>query len=70
MDVTLGLSSAELEKILEEAGLKDGETISAELLRAAIAKTIVANNESIIKQLADMMGQFNIGAIMQQFMTK
>lgn len=70
MEVTLGLSGAELEKILEEAGLRDGETISAELLRASIVKAIVANNESIIEQLGDMMGQFNIGAMMQQFMAK
>jgi hypothetical protein len=70
MEVTLGLSSAQLEKILEDAGLKSGEALTAELIRASIAKAIVANNESIIKQLGEMMGQFNIGAIMQQFMTK
>jgi hypothetical protein len=70
MEVTLGLSSAELEKILEEAGLVNGETITAELLRASIAKAIVSNNESIIKQLGDMMSQFNMASIMQQFMTK
>jgi hypothetical protein len=70
MEVTLGLSSTQLEKILEDAGLKSGEALTAELIRASIAKAIVANNESIIKQLGEMMGQFNIGAIMQQFMTK
>jgi hypothetical protein len=70
MEVTLGLNSAQLEKILEEAGLKNGEALTAELIRASITKAIVANNESIIKQLGEMMGQFNIGAIMQQFMTK
>lgn len=68
MDVTLGLSSGELEKILEEAGLKDGVTISSEVLRKSIALAITANNESIIRQLSEMMGQFNIGSIMQQFM--
>ena len=70
MDVTLGLNSTQLEKILEEAGLKNGEAITPELLRASIAKAIVANNESIIKQLSEMMGQFNISALMQQFMPK
>jgi len=68
MDVTLGLSEVELEKILEAAGLKDDVTISAEILRKSIAVAIAANNESIIKQLSEMMGQFNIGSIMQQFM--
>lgn len=68
MDVTLGLTSAEVEKILEQAGIKDGVTISPELLRKSIALAITANNESIIKQLAEMMGQFNIASIMQQFM--
>jgi hypothetical protein len=70
MDVTLGLTAVELEKILEEAGLKNGEAVTAELLRASIAKAIVANNESIITQLGEMMGQFNISALMQQFMGK
>lgn len=70
MEVTLGLSSAQLEKVLEEAGLVNGGAISAELLRVSIAKAIAANNESIIKQLSEMMGQFNVGSIMQQFMPK
>lgn len=70
MDVSLGLSNAEIEKILEEAGIKDGAEISAEILRKSIAKAIVANNASIIKQLGEMMGQFNIAALMQQFMNK
>lgn len=70
MEVTLGLNSTEIEKILEEAGIRNGETISAELIRKSIAEAITANNESIIKQLGDMMGQFNIGALMQQFMNK
>jgi hypothetical protein len=70
MEVTLGLSKEQLEKILEDAGLTNDQAITAELLRASIAKAIVANNESIIKQLSDMMGQFNIAAVMQQFMSK
>lgn len=70
MNVTLGLSSSEIEKILEEAGLRDGAEISAEVLRKSIAKAITANNESIINQLGEMIGQFNIGALMQQFMNQ
>lgn len=68
MDVTLGLSSEQLETILKEAGLTDGATISVELLRKSIASAITANNASIITQLSEMMGQFNIASIMQQFM--
>lgn len=68
MEVTLGLSSNEIEKLLKDAGLQDGAELSAEQVRSAIAKAITANNDQIIKQLSEMMGQFNIAALMQQFM--
>lgn len=68
MDVTLGLNSVEIEKILEEAGLVDGVMPSNELLRKAISKAISENNDSIVKQLLDMVGKMKIDALMQQFM--
>jgi hypothetical protein len=68
MDVTIGLTSEELEKILEEAGIKGEAPVSADVMRKAIAKTISENNASIVMQLLEMMGKLQIETLMKQFM--
>jgi hypothetical protein len=68
MDVTIGLTCEELEKVLEEAGIKGDAAVSADVMRKAIAKTISENNASIVMQLLEMMGKLQIETLMKQFM--
>ncbi len=51
--MSLGLTKAQVDRILIEAGVEDGKKSSAKALREAIATVIAENNKKIEEYIKD-----------------
>ena len=58
MIVSVGLSKADVEKILTNHGIVDGEIASAKELRDAIADVITENNRQLMSQIPKLIGEY------------
>lgn len=55
----IGLTKEQIEKGLEDMGIKAGQSINADLIRKAIAEVVTTNNNIIEKQVQEAFKDHN-----------